>query len=44
MEVGAKVYEAAAKAEEAKPDDENDGKKDNDGPVEGEVVDDKKSK
>jgi len=40
MPIGAKLYEAAAKEEEANATD--DDKKDEDGPIEGEVVDDKK--
>jgi molecular chaperone DnaK len=45
MPIGAKMYEAAAKeakpAESAEEPDKSDGKKEADGPVEGEVVDDK---
>jgi molecular chaperone DnaK len=40
MPIGAKMYEAAA-ASEAPAEDEGDGKKADDGPIEGEVVDDK---
>ena len=49
MPIGAKMYEAAAKDEAAKSeddksDDATDDKKDKDDPVEGEVVDDEKEK
>ena len=49
MPIGAKMYEQAAKdekpAEDVKADeDKKSEKKDKDGPVEGEVVDDKKEK
>lgn len=42
MPIGSKLYEAAAK--EQKPEDKADDKKKSDGPVEGEVVDEKEKK
>ncbi|MCX6724969.1 MAG: Hsp70 family protein, partial [Candidatus Saccharibacteria bacterium] len=42
MPIGAKMYEAAAKDEEANDENAEDKKDDKEEPVEGEVVDDKK--
>ena len=45
MPIGAKMYEAASKEDAAEADAKSDDKKeDGDGPIEGEVVDDKKEK
>jgi molecular chaperone DnaK len=44
MPIGAKMYEAAAKDEEANDENAEDKKDDKEEPVEGEVVDDKKDK
>jgi molecular chaperone DnaK len=44
MPIGAKMYEEAAKEEEAKEGDDSDDKKDKDEPVEGEVVDEDDNK
>ena len=44
MPIGAKMYEAAAKDEEANDENSEDKKDDKEEPVEGEVVDDKKDK